>query len=227
MTSHGCLQSPRGHPHPCFRRIQADGTYEGDLVSGVREGKGTLVWPNGDRCASPCSAWPLGGVEGGTIGNGWMLGIFRFVRYIGEFKAGMRHGTGTLLGRQGGKYEGEWAGSLRHGVGKETWPNGERVGAFQLLRKVAHVRCVESHMCGSVSASLWSACLSVCPSACLSVCPPARLPVCLVCLCLCLSVCLVCLLRPFLCPVRGQLQGKQISWTWGVRNKARSLRRIL
>ncbi len=32
------------------RCLQADGVYNGDLVNGVREGKGTLVWPNGDRC---------------------------------------------------------------------------------------------------------------------------------------------------------------------------------
>lgn len=66
----------------------------------------------------------------GLLGSETAGGVLVRCRYIGEFKAGMRHGTGTLLGRQGGKYEGEWAGSLRHGLGKETWPNGERVGAL-------------------------------------------------------------------------------------------------
>ena len=93
----------------------------------------------------------------------------------------MRHGTGTLLGRQGGKYEGEWAGSLRHGVGKETWPNGERVGALSVvaqssprsLRRVAHVWecvCVSLSACLSLPVCLFvCARLSVCLSVCLSV----------------------------------------------------------
>ena len=53
--------------------------------------------------------------------GGWRL------RYEGEFKAGMRHGHGVFVSKKGARYDGEWASSLRHGVGKESWPNGERV----------------------------------------------------------------------------------------------------
>lgn len=46
--------------------------------------------------------------------------------YVGEFRNGLRHGTGVYKVR-GRVYEGEWLNSMRHGVGKEVWDNKDSV----------------------------------------------------------------------------------------------------
>ena len=44
--------------------------------------------------------------------------------YDGEWRAGLKHGTGTLKFTKGESYEGEWENDQAHGKGKFVKKNG-------------------------------------------------------------------------------------------------------
>jgi hypothetical protein len=46
-------------------------------------------------------------------------------KLIGEFKNNMANGVGTLIWKDGSKYQGEWKDDVKHGMGKLTWPSGD------------------------------------------------------------------------------------------------------
>ena len=48
------------------------------------------------------------------------------MKYVGEWKNGIRHGKGSQIHPDGWKYKGEWKGGLFHGQGTYTWSNGEK-----------------------------------------------------------------------------------------------------
>ena len=48
-----------------------------------------------------------------------------FVRYEGEYRRGVKEGTGTFIYPDGSKYEGEWKAGVRAGLGKYTYANGD------------------------------------------------------------------------------------------------------
>ena len=53
-------------------------------------------------------------------------------KYVGEFKAGERHGQGTFTWYNGNKYVGEYKNDKRNGQGIFTWADGEKyVGEYK------------------------------------------------------------------------------------------------
>ena len=79
--------------------------YSGTFVAGKKHGKGTKVWPNGDRYEGDfvddrkegmgTYSWGANGQAAGEV-------------YSGEFKADKRHGTGTYTWTSGEQYIGAW-----------------------------------------------------------------------------------------------------------------------
>ena len=45
--------------------------------------------------------------------------------YVGEWKSGKRHGTGSMTYADGGVYAGGWLYGKRHGVGTFTYAGGD------------------------------------------------------------------------------------------------------
>ena len=45
--------------------------------------------------------------------------------YEGEWRRGVRHGRGRMLGRDGRTYDGEWRDGVKDGAGTYTWANGD------------------------------------------------------------------------------------------------------
>jgi len=63
-------------------------------------------------------AWINGKPEGQGVLTGKKSGNFK---YVGEFKRGGAHGTGTFTAPDGYKYVGEWKDDKQHGQGTTTF----------------------------------------------------------------------------------------------------------
>ena len=95
--------------------------YEGEWVNGIRQGKGTLVWNNGDKFIG---YWK-DGLRNGTGTLYYATGEI----YKGNWLNGKRHGNGTMYYAQDDEdnrkyYEGEWVNGIRQGKGTLVWNNG-------------------------------------------------------------------------------------------------------
>ena len=85
--------------------ITSGESYEGEWVDGRPHGEGEHVWERS------------GDAEDGAWFN-------TKNQYKGEFKAGLRHGTGVFLYATGAKYEGHWVDNCKHGEGVYTFEDG-------------------------------------------------------------------------------------------------------
>ncbi|HWP97501.1 MAG TPA: protein kinase [Syntrophomonadaceae bacterium] len=98
--------------------------YTGGTVNGMKEGTGTMIWPNGNTYQGE---WK------NDLQNG--SGVFTYYygdKYEGQWKAGKQDGQGTYTWADGRKYVGQWREDMRDGQGVYTWPNGDRFeGQFQ------------------------------------------------------------------------------------------------
>lgn len=103
--------------------------YEGDLVNGVREGRGKMVFASGNT-------------YNGQWKNGMMHGLGEFVftetgeRYVGDFANGTYHGQGKLYSANGFVYDGGFARGKREGGGTLLNPNGDRYEGSWLADKI-------------------------------------------------------------------------------------------
>lgn len=125
----------------------ADGIYEGELINGTPNGKGTLVWPNGDAYAGLFMNGYFHGQGTFTWSDGdryvgnWELdertgyGIYDWPdgsRYTGNWKAYKQMGYGVYEWPDGSRYEGNWLDGYRTGKGSFLWPDGSKyVGDFK------------------------------------------------------------------------------------------------
>ncbi len=85
---------------------------------GVREGKGTQVWPDGSKYV-------------GYWKNDMANGKGRLIHadgdvYEGEWVNDKAHGYGTYTHTDGAQYVGMWKEDKQHGNGIETWPDGAK-----------------------------------------------------------------------------------------------------
>ena len=78
-----------------------DAVYTGDLVAGIPQGKGKLVWPNGNTYEGD---WQ----NGAAHGRGVMTWKELKNTYAGEWKKWKRHGYGTYTYADGKKLSGRW-----------------------------------------------------------------------------------------------------------------------
>jgi hypothetical protein len=87
--------------------------YDGQWVGGKMHGKGTFVYPNGNRYELIYSPHIL-------------LTLFLSSRYDGEFNADMKEGFGILQYVNGERYEGQWKANFAHGTGSLTYADGDK-----------------------------------------------------------------------------------------------------
>ena len=101
----------------------------------VENGKGSMVWANGDYYVGEIK-------DGKKHGEGtytWADGA----KYVGQYKDGKKHGEGTWTFASGDTYVGQWKDGKKHGQGKQTFSDGrtyegewesgeERVGTMTL-----------------------------------------------------------------------------------------------
>lgn len=69
-----------------------EGKYEGEEVDGIRNGKGTIRWPNGDV---------FEGVFKDGLREGPGVYVCQLSKYEGEWKGSMRHGKGKEVWANG------------------------------------------------------------------------------------------------------------------------------
>ena len=123
--------------------------YKGELLNGLPQGKGTMLYPDG----STYNGELKGGIRQGTgimtLENGTYYegeyqndkihgkGILIISKdgietYEGEFENGLPHGKGKHTFTDEKKYDGEFQNGKRHGKGIMTFPDGEKYdGEFQ------------------------------------------------------------------------------------------------
>ena len=100
----------------------SDGTYSGDVTSGIPHGYGTMVYENGD-------------VYTGQWENGVRQGKGRLTTYTGDIYDGQwqndtRHGYGTMIWTNGASYTGQWENDWRRGHGTFISANGEILNGY-------------------------------------------------------------------------------------------------
>lgn len=103
--------------------------YEGELVGGMRHGKGILTWPDSRRYEGQFRK----GLFHGMAVMDWPDGR----RYIGKYEANQKHGEGLFEWPDGRRYDGQWANGKRHGQGRYVNARGEsRLGTWAKDRPV-------------------------------------------------------------------------------------------
>ena len=92
--------------------------YQGEMVNGVREGKGTYCFENGDKYEG---FWKNNKMEG--------KGVYYFhdgEKYVGEWIDGKKEGQGIYTFSSGAKYEGNWVQGKMEGSGIFYYSNGDK-----------------------------------------------------------------------------------------------------
>ena len=98
--------------------------YYGDVQEGRFQGRGKLVWSNGDVFVGRF----VDGLASGQGTHSYASGA----EYSGDFKNGLRSGRGALKMDDGTVYEGEFANDAFNGEGRLTYQNGDvYVGTFK------------------------------------------------------------------------------------------------
>ena len=113
--------------------------YEGSIINGVREGKGTMYfrsgniykgeWHNGQMHGFGEFIFKTGDHYVGSFINGAFGGQGRFTYadghvYSGAFLNGKRNGDGTLISPDGTRYEGNWINDKLNGMGEKHYTDG-------------------------------------------------------------------------------------------------------
>jgi hypothetical protein len=94
--------------------------YEGDMRSGLMDGKGTYTWRNGDRY--------IGDFRANKRHGQGVLIFYNGDRYEGDFRDGRQSGSGTYTWSGGNRYKGEFADGRPEGQGVFAFSAG---GAFE------------------------------------------------------------------------------------------------
>ncbi len=119
--------------------------FEGDIVNGVPNGQGILIFPDGDKFVGEFK-------DGEKNGQGtytWSDGR----KYVGEFKDGKRNGQGTGTFPNGDNYVGEWKDGIYHGQGTlilplwgtkyvGEWKDGKKHGQGTLILPLSGTKYV-------------------------------------------------------------------------------------
>lgn len=95
------------------------GKYSGTFKDGLKEGKGTLTFPNGETYTGD---W----VSDIRHGNGKMK-YADGVEYEGEFQNNQRHGKGKQNNPEAGVYVGEFEFNQYNGYGTLTFDDGRKI----------------------------------------------------------------------------------------------------
>ena len=112
------------------RHVYKDGSkYTGSFEGGVRQGRGTLRYPNGGYYEGEWAQDKYHG-KGRYVCSGGV--------YVGTFEAGELSGRGVFRWPNGDVYEGQWEANAAHGVGTKTFADGYvKTGFWQHLEYFA------------------------------------------------------------------------------------------
>jgi hypothetical protein len=94
-------------------------TYEGEISSGVRHGRGTCIYTNNHMYEGTWS-------NGKESGYGMLTDRHDTLVYEGEFAEGKIHGRGLFSFSDGSRYDGEFREGKRWGLGLYTSKEGEK-----------------------------------------------------------------------------------------------------
>lgn len=101
-----------------------NGKYDGNIVNGKMQGKGTYEWNDGSKY--------VGDFANNKITGQGTLTIPEKGSYEGNFVGGKKSGQGTYKFANGDVYEGDWSDDKMSGKGTYTFSNGEKyVGEFK------------------------------------------------------------------------------------------------
>ena len=119
-------------------------SYSGTLKNGLKHGKGTITWANGDVYEGDWQdgnlhghgtmKWASGAVYEGDFVNGKITGKGKKTgttnqgntyTYIGDFLDDHFHGLGKMTWSNGAVYEGDWKDNQRTGHGTMKWASGD------------------------------------------------------------------------------------------------------
>ena len=103
-----------------FKWAQSELLYNGEWKTGVRAGKGTLIYPNGKKYEGDWECDQMHGRGRFEWENGEI--------YEGEWKKGVRDGKGKLVYSTGERYEGAWENDKMHGWGEIHLPDTKKNG---------------------------------------------------------------------------------------------------
>lgn len=104
-------------------REEETGTYTGELVYGLKHGKGTFVFKNGDKYTGDFDS----GLFHGKGTYVWADGT----TYTGDYVSDKRTGKGTMTWSNGNTYTGDFVEDKIQGKGTYTWADGTvYVGEF-------------------------------------------------------------------------------------------------
>ena len=122
-----------------------DGRYVGQVVNGLREGKGIEYWKNGDRYEGDFR-------NNKKDGKGILYynkEPFKGDRYEGDFRNDKKEGKGIYYFKDGERYEGDFRNDKREGKGIYYFNNGDREmgdyyngkpkGKFVILNKKLYI----------------------------------------------------------------------------------------
>ncbi len=90
--------------------------YTGDLLNGMRHGKGVQIWDDGAKYEGE---WLFDKANG--------LGTFYHVDgdiYQGQWENDRANGEGTYINADGARYQGAWVDDIQEGYGVEVWNDG-------------------------------------------------------------------------------------------------------
>ncbi|MFL0810088.1 MAG: hypothetical protein K6L76_06715 [Agarilytica sp.] len=102
----------------CSVKSEDGSSYQGECVSGKREGFGTYIWPTGNRYEGH---W----LAGKRHGKGKLV-FSSGGQYQGDFRAGIEEGRGKMEWPNGAFYEGEYRNGKFHGKGVYKSASGSR-----------------------------------------------------------------------------------------------------
>ena len=99
------------------------GIYRGQIVNGLKEGRGIFYWNNGDKYEGD---WKSDKPEGKGI-----LLLNNGDKYEGDWRNGKKEGKGIYYYNDGNRYEGDWKNDKKEGEGIRYFKNGNRgIGDF-------------------------------------------------------------------------------------------------
>ena len=115
-----------------------NGRYIGQVVNGLKEGKGIYYYNDGERYEGD---WKNDKYEG--------KGIHYYndgERYEGDFKNNSREGKGKIFYNNGERYEGDFKNDLKQGKGIYYWNDGDRdMGDYSNAQPIGkHARLTKS-----------------------------------------------------------------------------------
>src|SRR3990167_1816952 len=128
-SSLGCLEinksvqellstlSSTGEPVDVRLNLRDRQVYEGGMFCGRKEGRGRLVYANGDLYVGD---W-VRGLREGQGEYTWKTGA----KYVGQYVRNLREGRGRFQFADESTYDGGWKDGMRHGKGLMIWENGD------------------------------------------------------------------------------------------------------